>query len=110
MKNLIRAEILLVVVLMILGALLVLSASGTYSAEKFDNLYFLFKSHISKIIIAIALLVITAMIPYDLYRKYSKHILVGTILLLAATLKELQGGLIYGLFNFSLLNLLKLFC
>lgn len=86
MKNLIRAEILLVVVLMILGSLLVLSASGTYSAEKFDNLYFLFKSHISKIIIAIALLVITAMIPYDLYRKYSKHILVGTILLLAATL------------------------
>ena len=86
MKQLIRAEILLVIILMILGSLLVLSASGTYSAVKFNNLYFLFKSHISKIIGAIAFLIIAAVIPYDYYKKYSKHILVGTILLLAATL------------------------
>lgn len=86
MKQLIRTEILLVLILMILGSLLVLSASGTYSAEKFNNLYFLFKSHISKLIIAIALLVITAVFPYENYKKYSKYFLVGTIILLAATL------------------------
>ncbi len=86
MKNLIRAEIILVLVLMILGALLVFSASGTYSFEKFDNLYFLFKSHIIKIIGAITLLIIAAVIPYEFYKKYSKHILVFVILLLAATL------------------------
>jgi len=53
MKVLVRSLIFIVLILMLLGAVLVFTASSTYSEVKFDNIYFLFKSHIWKIIAAL---------------------------------------------------------
>ena len=85
MKILGRTLLVLVLVLIILGAMLVLSASSTYSEIRFNNLYFLFKSHDWKVIGAISALVIVSMIPYDFYKKYSKHLLLGMLFVLIAT-------------------------
>ncbi len=86
MKNLIRIIIVLVVILMLLGSIIVFTASGTYSATKFNSMYYLFKSHAWKVLVAGVLLFITALVPYDYYRKYSKPILMFVVLLLLITL------------------------
>jgi cell division protein FtsW len=70
---------------MIFGTYLVLSASGTYSEIKFNNFYFLFKSHLWKVIGAVAAMIIVSMIPYEYYREYSKYFLIGIILILLIT-------------------------
>jgi cell division protein FtsW len=85
MKVLSRILLVLVLLLIILGTVMVLSASGTYSELRFNNLYFLFKSHLWKVIGAIASLIIVSIIPYDYYKKYSKQLLLGTLFILIAT-------------------------
>lgn len=86
MKILTRTIIVLVIGLMLLGGVLVFSASSTYSMTKFDNVYLLFNSHLWKIFAAIAAMIIFAMIPYEYYKKYSKHALLGVVFLLLLTL------------------------
>ena len=85
MKALIRILIVSVIGLILLGALLVLSASGTYSAEKFNNFYFLFQSHLWKVFAAFAVLIVFSLIPYEFYKKYSKHLLFGIVAILFLT-------------------------
>ena len=85
MKILQRTLLVLVLVMMLLGALLVLSASGSYSEMKLDNIYALFRSHIWKLLAAGFLMVGAWLVPYDFYKKYSKHIILFTILLLVFT-------------------------
>lgn len=85
MKIWIRSLIMIVMILMLLGAVLVFTASSTYSELKFDNLYFLFKSHIVKILAALGAGVIFAIIPYETYKEYSKPMLFGVIALLILT-------------------------
>ncbi|HOI30962.1 MAG TPA: putative peptidoglycan glycosyltransferase FtsW [Melioribacteraceae bacterium] len=85
MKGLLKIFILLVVAFMLLGAIMVFTASGTYSISKFNNIYFLFKSHLWKVIAAGFLFWVFAQIPYDNYRKYSKYLLIGVIALLVFT-------------------------
>ncbi len=85
MKILIRSQILIVMLLMLLGAVLVFTASSTYSELKFDNIYFLFRSHIGKIIVALGAGVIFSIIPYETYKEYSKPLLFGVIGLLILT-------------------------
>ncbi|MFC2083887.1 FtsW/RodA/SpoVE family cell cycle protein [Bacteroidota bacterium] len=85
MKYVVRILLVFVFILMILGALLVFSASTTYSEVKFNNTYFLFNSHIWKVIGAIAALIIVSLIPYDYYKKFDKHFLLGIILILIVT-------------------------
>jgi cell division protein FtsW len=70
---------------MIIGTYLVFSASGTYSEIRFNSFYFLFKMHLWKVIGAMAALIIVSMIPYEYYKLYSKHLLVGVILILLIT-------------------------
>lgn len=86
MRKLVKILFALVVILMFFGVILVFSASGTYSAVKFDSVYVLFKSHLWKVIIAFMTLVIFASIPYENYKKYSKNMLIGVILILLLTL------------------------
>ncbi len=86
MKILQRTLIVLVVAMMILGALLVLSASGTYSQMKTDNFYILFRSHIWKVLVAVGLMIgAWLFVPYEFYKKYSKQAILATLLLLAIT-------------------------
>lgn len=85
MKILQRTLIVLVVAMMILGALLVLSASGSYSQMRLDNFYALFKSHMWKVLAAGILMVAASLIPYDFYKKYSKEVIIATLILLMIT-------------------------
>ncbi|MEW6506556.1 MAG: putative peptidoglycan glycosyltransferase FtsW [Bacteroidota bacterium] len=85
MKGLVKILIVLVLAFMLLGAIMVFTASGTYSVIKFQSLYYLFKSHLWKVIAAGFLFVVFANIPYDIYRRYSKPLLIGIIGVLIAT-------------------------
>ncbi|MCF8241098.1 MAG: FtsW/RodA/SpoVE family cell cycle protein [Melioribacteraceae bacterium] len=113
MKNLAKILIALVIVLSILGAILVFSASGTYSAVKFNSIYTLFKSHVGKVLIAAFGLVIFSSIPYENYRHYSKHAMLGVIILLLITLlfsQSFKGAARWidiGLFRFQPSELAK---
>lgn len=85
MKFLVKILILIAVAFMLLGAIMVFTASGTYSVMKFNNLYYLFKSHLWKVLAAGFLFIVFANVPYDIYRKYSKPLLLGIIIVLLLT-------------------------
>lgn len=85
MKILVRIILAIVLILMVLGAVLVFTASSTYSEVKFDNIYFLFRSHITKMVLAILIGIVFAVVPYQYYSKYSKQALIAVIFLLVMT-------------------------
>lgn len=85
MKILVRILLAIVLSLMVLGAILVFTASSTYSEVRFDNIYFLFTSHISKMVFAILTGIVFSIIPYQYYNKYSKQALLVVIVLLIFT-------------------------
>ncbi len=86
MKRSVRIIFVIVVILMALGAILVFTASGTYSTSKFNNMYYLFNSHAWKVLAAGVILFLVALVPYDLYGRFSKQILLIAALLLIVTL------------------------
>lgn len=86
MKNLTNVFLGIILVLMIFGAVIVFSASGTYSAHRYANFYSMFKLHIGKELIAVLALFAFSFIPYKYYKQYSKYALIGVILLLVFTL------------------------
>ncbi len=113
MKLLIKILLFCVICLMVFGAMMVLSASGTYSAIKFNSIYVLFKSHLWKVIVAIGALIIASIIPYDNYKQFSKYMLLGVLVLLIATLfaPEVKGAsrwLDFGIFKFQPSELAKI--
>jgi cell division protein FtsW len=85
MKNYSKILLALVSILLVLGVILVLSASSTYSALKFDSFSNLFNNHIMKVILAVAVLIIFAVTPYHYYQKYSKKFTIGIIVVLFLT-------------------------
>lgn len=72
--------------LTLLGLVLVMSASSTYSAFKFDSLFYLFNWHFIKVIIGILLMVMFAIVPYHHYKKISKYLLLSAVGLLVIAL------------------------
>jgi len=72
--------------LMLLGLIIVMSASSTYSVFKFDSVFHLFESHLVKVFFGIGAIVLFASIPYEYYRPISKHLMVLTVFLLIVTL------------------------
>lgn len=58
--------------LMMLGLIIVMSASSTYSAIRFDNLFHLFNSHLFKVVFGMIVLIIFCAVPYELYKEFSK--------------------------------------
>jgi len=75
-----------VFLLSLLGLILVMSASSTYSAIKFDSVFHLFNSHVFKVVIGIFCILIFSFIPYDIYKNYSKVAIFLTTGLLIVTL------------------------
>ncbi len=73
-------------ILSLLGLILVMSASSTYSAIKFDSVFHLFNSHFFKVVIGIFCMLIFSFIPYDIYKDYSKAAIFITTGLLIITL------------------------
>jgi cell division protein FtsW len=73
-------------VLMLLGLIIVMSASSTYSVFKFDSVFYLFNSHLFKVILGIVAISVFAFIPYELYKSLSKQAIIATTILLIVTL------------------------
>jgi cell division protein FtsW len=76
----------MILILMLFGSIMVLTASSTYAQTKFNNSYFYFYSHIQKVLIAFVALVLFSAIDYEYYKYYSKLMLFGGVVLLIATL------------------------
>lgn len=72
--------------LMLLGLTIVMSASSTYSVFKFDSVFYLFNSHLFKVLLGIAAVILFALIPYEYYRRLSKPLIIATVFLLVFTL------------------------
>lgn len=114
MKTRVRILLVLVLVLIVLGMMLVFSASGTYSELRFNNIYYLFKSHLWKVIAAVAAMIVVSMIPYEYYKKYSKYLLFGIVgvlfitFLVAPKLKGASRWIDLGILTFQPSELAKL--
>jgi cell division protein FtsW len=85
MNNLIKILIVIVIAMIAFGAVMVFTASGTYSLIKFNSLYSLFRSHLWKVVAAAIAMYIFSIFPYDKYRSLSKWALIGIIILLVLT-------------------------
>lgn len=102
------------VVLMLIGLIIVLSASSSYSSFKFDSLFHLFNFHLVKVIIGFIFMIIFAAVPYDLYKGVSKQSIIVVTFLLVATLffaPSIKGAgrwINLGLFSFQPADAAKL--
>jgi cell division protein FtsW len=72
--------------LMLLGTIIVMSASSTYSEFKFDSLFRLSNSHLGKVCLGLLAMVLFSAIPYEYYKKVSKHAAFATVIMLIFTL------------------------
>lgn len=72
--------------LMLLGLIIVMSASSTYSAFKFESTFYLFNSHLLKVFIGLFCLIAFCFIPYEIYKYYSKWALIAVVIILLITL------------------------
>jgi cell division protein FtsW len=70
------------ITLMLIGMVLVMSASSAFSEAKFDNSFYLFNSHLFKVVFGIVLMLGFAAFPYEYYKKLTKP----AIFILAAVL------------------------
>ena len=86
MKKLVKILLILVLSLVVLGAVIVFSTSSTASLINYKSFYYVFESHIAKVILALLILIPFLLIPYENYKKYSKHLIFLTVLLLFLTL------------------------
>ena len=73
-------------ILMLLGLIIVMSASSTYSEFKFDSLFHLFNSHFFKVIFGIIFMILFSFIPYEIYKEFSKPAMFAIAFLLVLTL------------------------
>ncbi|GBD86329.1 lipid II flippase FtsW [bacterium BMS3Abin03] len=73
-------------VLMLLGLVIVMSASSTYSVFRFDSVFHLFSSHLFKVIVGISFMALFSFIPYDIYKSFSKPAVIILTLVLILTL------------------------
>lgn len=81
--------------LMLIGLIMVLSASSTYSATKFDSSFYLFTSHLKRVGVALLVMAVFGFIPYEYYRKASKKAVLIAGFLLVITLiigSQLKGA------------------
>ncbi len=72
-------------VLVLLGLIIVMSASSTYSVIRFDSVFHLFNSHLAKVIVAFSFMIIFSFIPYELYKNYCKPAIILITIVLIIT-------------------------
>ena len=100
--------------LMLLGLIIVMSASSTYSAIRFDSLFHLFNSHLFKVVLGIIAMVIFCAIPYEIYKDFSKQALIvmtGLLILtlfIAPNIKGAGRWINLGFFSFQPADIAKL--
>jgi cell division protein FtsW len=98
----------------VLGLAFVMSASSTYSAVIFKDIFHLFNSHIFRVILGLFLLIVFAVIPYDTYKHISKvmmfiitAVLIYT-LFFATPIKGSGRWISFGFMNFQPADLARL--
>lgn len=85
MNTWVKILIVIVVAFILLGSIMVFTASGTYSMMRFNSIYHLFQSHLWKVIVAVAGMIFFSRIKYENYRKYTKIALFTIIAVLILT-------------------------
>jgi len=73
-------------ILILIGLILVMSASSTYSSVRFDSTFHLFSSHLSKVGIGLFMMALFSFVPYEFYQKISKPALFVMAFVLLFTL------------------------
>jgi cell division protein FtsW len=86
MNGLYKTVIILVVAFMMLGAIIVFTASGTYSDQRFESIYHMFAQHLWKVIAAGFCIWLFSLIPNELYKQHSKKLIFAIIGVLILTL------------------------
>jgi cell division protein FtsW len=100
--------------LTLLGLIIVMSASSTYSVIRFDSLFHLFNSHLFKVIIGMLAMVFFCAVPYEIYKDFSKPaIIIMTIVLIltlffAHNIKGAGRWINLGFFSFQPADVAKL--
>ncbi|MCU0364761.1 MAG: FtsW/RodA/SpoVE family cell cycle protein, partial [Ignavibacteriaceae bacterium] len=100
--------------LMLLGLTMVMSASSAYSIFKFDSVFYLFNSHLFKVVLGIGAIILFAFIPYEYYRRLSKPVMIVITLLLVVTLifaPDIKGAgrwMNFGIFSIQPADMAKL--
>jgi cell division protein FtsW len=82
-------------ILICIGLVIVLTASSTISAIKFSDSLYLFNSHLIRVLIAFAVLIVFSFIPYEIYKSISKPMILISVVLLVFTLifaPEIKGA------------------
>jgi cell division protein FtsW len=95
MKKLAAIIFLSSITLMLIGMVLVMSASSAFSEAKFDDSFHLFSSHMLKVIIGIVLMLAFAAFPYEYYKSLSKpaiFILAGVLVYVLFAGSNLKGA------------------
>lgn len=69
-------------VLLLLGLVLVLSASSTIASVLHNDQFYLFYGHLGKAVIGFLILVACSAIPYEIYKNLSKWAMLASVLLL----------------------------
>lgn len=72
--------------LILIGLIIVMSASSTYSSLKFDSTFHLFNSHLFRVVLGLILMIVFSFIPYEWYRRVSKKAIISVVALLVFTL------------------------
>ena len=72
--------------LILIGLIIVMSASSTYSSVKFDSSFHLFNSHLFRVVLGLVLMAAFSFIPYEWYKKISKPAIIGIVFVLIITL------------------------
>ena len=95
MKKLAFINFFVTVSLILLGLIVVMSASSTYSVFKFESAFHLFNSHLFKVGVGIVFLILFCFVPYDIYKKISKPAILIAVSVLILTLiiaTDIKGG------------------
>ena len=72
--------------LILIGLIIVMSASNTYSAARFDSSFYLFNSHLSRVVTGLLMMAVFSFIPYEWYKKISKPAILTMAVVLILTL------------------------
>lgn len=72
--------------LILLGLIVVMSASSTYSSVKFDSAFHLFQSHFIRVGVGLLMMAVFCFIPYETYKSLSKLGIIAITVVLVYTL------------------------
>jgi len=72
--------------LILIGLIIIMSASNSYSATKFDSSFHLFTSHLLRVVIGLVFMITFSFIPYEWYKRISKPAILSISFILFITL------------------------